>query len=868
MKSGLSRSAAICALALWCGTQMSAQTFDDPASALASPQVDGVYAFNSAGYTIAGPAMSCSASSADVNDVWLCYVAAASGIVQFTVCPSSPVTGGSITPSDSAMALWDANGPSSSPGAELDCQDGGGSCGVGQSVVNYNVTAGTLYYVQVQNWGSVAAISGNLAIGLLPPPGVGDDCSTAYAQVGPGVVPLVATTSVTGGSANCAGGPDLNDQWIAYTATLTGVAYASTCGASVNAPGGTNAGIFTYLAAYTTCPAGAFTDIVCDDGSASPCGFGGGGEISFPVTAGTTYYIQIGDWNAFAPVAGVSVAINEAVPPAPVFADDCSTATVVIEGVHGYDSTGFTVAGPVASCSASSSDPNDCWLLYTPTASGIATFSNCASSSLAPGGTTTIGTDTFIAVWDASTCPPTVEIGCADGSPNCGVGPSEVSIGVCAGTLYYVQVGNWGSPAFVSGAVAIAVNPGGGGGGAGPGDDPSVAVAAAAPGVTPYNSAGFTSAGPAASCSAIGGSDVFDYWMTFVAPITGTAIASNCPSSALAPGGSASPNDTYLAAYSGSPCGIPGGQLVCADGSPDCGVGESEVQFQVIAGQSYFVQVGTWGSATPNSGAVSLAFIVPPTNDDCGTAIPLSYGANGPFSNVGATPSSPQGSCGLGADNDVWFSFFATCTGNMIVSTCGSNLDTWISVWDNCPGLGVEVACNDDDQATCGVFGPSNLSIPITAGTTYYINVAGWGNAQGNFTLNISCTYIHSWTVPSGPASIQLENVDGPPNALAYSAITLDVLHPGLQPAVSFPNGWFYGVPMGFIEVAQQVTWPGGLPFVGFLDGTGYMLNFTLPAGSTTALAGATLWSVGVAYDPLTGFASVGDTTDPTSFTL
>jgi hypothetical protein len=868
MRAGSSRRTLACVLSLACASHLAAQTYDDPATALGSPQVDGVYAFNSAGYTFAGSGLPCSIAGADVNDVWLCYVASASGIVQFTVCPGSTIAGGSISPTDSAMGLWDSTGPGSAPGALLDCQDGGGPCGVAESVINFNVTAGSLYYVQLQNWGSVSVISGNLAIGLLPPPGLGDDCSTAYAQVGPGVVPILATTNVTGGSANCAGGPDTNDQWIAYTATLTGLAYASTCVTSVNAPGGTNAGLFTYLAAYTTCPAGAFTDIACDYGNASPCGFGGGGEIAFPITAGNTYYIQIGDWSSFGPVGGAAVAINEVIPPAPVFADDCATATVVIEGVHGYDSTGFTVAGPVASCSASSSDPNDCWLLYTPTANGIATFSNCPSSTAAPGGSATIGVDSFIAIWDASTCPPTLELGCADGSPNCGVSQSEVSIGVCAGNLYYVQVGNWGSPAFVQGAVAIAVAPGGGGGGSGPGDDPSVAVAAAAPGVTPYNSAGFTSAGPAATCSAIGGADVFDFWMTFVAPITGTAVASNCPGSSLAPGGSGSPSDTYLAAYGGSSCGLPSGQLACADGSPQCGVGESEIQFQVIAGQSYYVQVGTWGFASPNSGAVSLAFLLPPTNDDCGTAIPLSYGANGPFSNVGASPSSPQGSCGLGADPDVWFSFFANCTGNMIVDTCGAGMDTWISVWDNCPGLGFEVACNDDNQATCGTFGPSYLSIPITAGTTYYINVGGWNGQQGNFTLNISCTYVHSWTVPSGPASIQLENVDGPPNALAYSAITLDILHPGLQPAVSFPNGWFYGVPMGLIEVAQQITWPGGLPFVGFLDGSGYMLNFTLGAGSTTGLTGATIWSVGVAYDPLTGFASVGDTTDPTSFTL
>jgi hypothetical protein len=113
-----------------------------------------------------------------------------------------------------------------------------------------------------------------------------------------------------------------------------------------------------------------------------------------------------------------------------------------------------------------------------------------------------------------------------------------------------------------------------------------------------------------------------------------------------------------------------------------------------------------------------------------------------------------------------------------------------------------------------------------------------------------------------------LENFHGPANAAAFSAITLDALHPGLQPGASFPNGWFYGVPLGFGELAQQLAWPGGAPFLGLLTSGGYMLNLSLPAGATTALTGTTVWSVGVAFDPLTGFASVVDTTAPTAFTL
>ncbi|HYC78237.1 MAG TPA: hypothetical protein VEI02_11480, partial [Planctomycetota bacterium] len=435
-----------------------------------------------------------------------------------------------------------------------------------------------------------------------------------------------------------------------------------------------------------------------------------------------------------------------------------------------------------------------------------------------------------------------------------------------AGNTYYVQVGNWGSNLAVTGSVSIVVNvpppP------AGPGDDCSVAVAAAVPGVTPYSSAGFVAPGPQASCSAIGGPDPTDFWMSFTASITGLAVASNCPSSSTAPGGSASPTDTYLAAWDGATC-PPTAQLACADGSPQCGVAQSEITFPIVAGNTYYVQVGTWGSATANTGGVSIVEILPPANDECTGAIPLAYGLNTGLNNVGATNSPQMASCGfMGAD--VWYTFVPTCSGNLVVETCGSGLDTEIAVWDGCPGTGVQVGCNGDAGGTgpCQFTLQSFVSVPVLAGNTYYIEVGGWNAQTGGFQLNVHCTYIHQWSTPNGSGSLRLENVDGPPGAIAYSAITLDILHPGLPAAVTFPNGWFYGVPISFTELLTQLTLPPPQPFLSLLSPTGYSLNLDLPGGFVSAFIGANLWSVGVAFDPATGFTSVADTTAPTAYTI
>ncbi|HYC76435.1 MAG TPA: hypothetical protein VEI02_02300, partial [Planctomycetota bacterium] len=57
-------------------------------------------------------------------------------------------------------------------------------------------------------------------------------------------------------------------------------------------------------------------------------------------------------------------------------------------------------------------------------------------------------------------------------------------------------------------------------------------------------------------------------------------------------------------------------------------------------------------------------------------------------------------------------------------------------------------------------------------------------------------------------------------------------------------------------------------PFLSLLSPSGYSLNVDLPGGFVSAFIGANLWSVGVAFDPATGFASVADTTAPTAYLI
>lgn len=123
-----------------------------------------------------------------------------------------------------------------------------------------------------------------------------------------------------------------------------------------------------------------------------------------------------------------------------------------------------------------------------------------------------------------------------------------------------------------------------------------------------------------------------------------------------------------------------------------------------------------------------------PANDDCGNAIVVLNGVNGPFSNVGSSTSAPGWPCALGG-NDVWFLFQSGAAGTLQADLCGvATWDTAIEIFDGAAGCGslVSLGCNDD---TCAL--QSSLAVPVNAGL-YYIRVGGWNGTTGSFSLNVN----------------------------------------------------------------------------------------------------------------------------------
>ncbi|HEX8517748.1 MAG TPA: T9SS type A sorting domain-containing protein [Bacteroidia bacterium] len=121
-------------------------------------------------------------------------------------------------------------------------------------------------------------------------------------------------------------------------------------------------------------------------------------------------------------------------------------------------------------------------------------------------------------------------------------------------------------------------------------------------------------------------------------------------------------------------------------------------------------------------------------------------GATNPDGSFGDGNTTPTANCwsDLTVDNDVWYSFTPVTTGNYCFSTNhtgGTLTDTQIAVWrtlnpvSSCQGSYVLVGCNDDVGATNY---RSRVTVALTAGQTYFIQVDGWGGAIGTFGFSVS----------------------------------------------------------------------------------------------------------------------------------
>jgi hypothetical protein len=201
---------------------------------------------------------------------------------------------------------------------------------------------------------------------------------------------------------------------------------------------------------------------------------------------------------------------------------------------------------------------------------------------------------------------------------------------------------------------------------------------------------------------------VRDRWYSFSPPASGTISASL----------SNATTSMRLAVYGANACD-PSAQYI------DC---YSELVFNVTAGQSYKLRLGSMQNYPGGTGTLNWTFTPQITNDECETATPISGNGWFNYSNASATDSvvesDPLNYCG----KDVWFRWTSGVTGPAYVTTCGrADMNPFIAVFtEGCP-TGEPLAQNDDDRG-CGT--ASRVDFRAVAGQRYLIRIGGvWGTS-------------------------------------------------------------------------------------------------------------------------------------------
>ncbi len=366
------------------------------------------------------------------RDVWFVWTASVDGVVFMGLCGS--------TPADTLLFAYPFNGGACPVQGAPTLAQNDDSCGL-QSVISFNATAGTSYYIAAASFMGYA--SGYTAQLLVQEAGGSvdsDEIAGAAGIIGAGPHNYDNSMATTSFAGVC--GME-NDEWFAWTASLTGTATVSTCGGAAAGSGtDTVVAVYAGVGYNGVIPTGNL--LACnDDSGAQFCGLGS--VATFPTTVGERYLIRLGRFPGAASVYGTfTVTESGTYPPA----DTCATARVVTgEAPVPYDNTNAATDLVGLSCAPIG---NDEWFRWTAPRSDMVTISAC--DGLAPGS----APDTVLAVYLGAACPTSSPIVCNDDNA-CAPGnaTSKVAFYATCGQTYLIRLGRYNNTAASRGTFTI-----------------------------------------------------------------------------------------------------------------------------------------------------------------------------------------------------------------------------------------------------------------------------------------------------------------------------------------------------------------------------------------------------------------------------
>jgi len=303
----------------------------------------------------------------------------------------------------------------------------------------------------------------------------------------------------------------------------------------------------------------------------------------------------------------------------------------------------------------------------------------------------------------------------------------------------------------------------------------------------------------------IGCASDYGVWYTFVGD--GSNVTVNSPTTF----------DHELDIFSASAgCGSNYTTVICRDSS----VGTETYTFTSISGTTYYVYVAhysTSGSAT-QTGTFDIEIIcvappMPPANDDCGGALPLTVNPDLACGSVtsgtilGATASGDDEAACFGTeDDDVWFSFVATSTSHNIdlLNAAGSTTDLYHSLWSGSCGSLVNLLCSDPNNS---------VASGLTIGDTYYLRVYSWTSTSDQTTTFDVCISTESCVIPVATVAV---DPSGCPNG---PSVTVDITDFGSATSIDITDD------QGSSSLTVNAV--GTYSYGGYPDGTTVVITLT-----------------------------------------
>ncbi len=373
--------------------------------------------------------------------------------------------------------------------------------------------------------------------------------------------------------------------------------------------------------------------------------------------------------------------------------------------------------------------------------------------------------------------------------------------------LYYVMIDNWPSPACIPELTFYITVSGGG-----PENDDWDKCFEMGEDSVDFNTSAASFDGPGGCQTAP------NVWFCYTASCDGEAIASLCGSG----------YDTKMAVYDG--VGDPSALTVIECNDDFCSL-QSEVSWTAVAGNSYLIEVGGYGSNTGAGHIITTCepdTCTPPPNDNCADVTPVDITVPGSQTFTGDNTCSHPDCPLLDDDGHAWEAFTIDAKADVEINYCGTTPAfelVYIVIADACPcdaGSGEMIWADPTDWDICGDGNITMYFAGLDAGT-YYIPVLSDHPSfpteyyEGPYTINVIANeWVPAYCDASGGCDEYISNVtvgeisnssacDGYADYTAMQAF----MAPGASYDISIENGNGYGYDI----CAVWIDWNGDYDF-------------------------------------------------------